>query len=182
MLVWSWKGRKEIKGINKYMAFDNNLAIILNISFHILTLTVSVFTILGIIKLVIFNRRIEQIKRKYFDVLVDNVIVVRIEYFRLMEDINFLSKFKESIPKLLTTNNKVAVQNDYDELEGIIFKKKRTVRKFTFSLAMIALALIGTVFGFLLKDFIFFGHGYYIFLVFMIVALTIGLFIIKFII
>ncbi|MCK9578761.1 hypothetical protein M0R01_04725 [bacterium] len=161
------------------MNFDNSWLFLLGIAFQVLVFIISLFTIWGIVKLIIFNRKIERIKKKYFDKIVDNVIVSRIEYFRLMEDFNFLNKFKEFIKKSLPASEEI--EDDYEKLKKTILSKKKTIRKFKISLLILGIIILIIFLGFLLKDFIFSGNSYCFFLFANIVFLTVSLFYIKFI-
>jgi len=163
------------------MNFDNIWLLRLSTSFQFLIFTIALFTFWGIIKLIFLSKKIEKIKAKYFNSLVHNIIVVRIEYFRLMEDINFLNEFKEDMSQLISTFGEDIIQKDFQTLKTAIIKKRKTIKKFILSLTIFGIATSLALVGFLLKDFIFHGNGFLIFLFSDIVFTILALFFIKFI-
>jgi hypothetical protein len=163
------------------MNFDNIWLLRLSTSFQFLTFSIALLTFWGIIKIVLLSKKIDSLKHKYFNHLVNNVVLVTREYLRLMEDDNFLDRFKDTIPMLIQVFGRKVVQNDFEELEAAIIKKRKTMNKFIWSLAMLGTAILVALTGLMLKDFIFYGNGFYIFLFIDIIVSTLLLFLIKFI-
>ncbi|MFA6252281.1 MAG: hypothetical protein WCX74_02685 [Candidatus Paceibacterota bacterium] len=163
------------------MNFDNIWLLRLSASFQFLILTIALFTFWGIIKLIFLSKKIEKLKARYFNYLVHNIIVVRIEYFRLMEDINFLNEFKEDMPQLISTFGEQVIQKDFQALKTAIIKKRKTIKKFILSLTILGISISLAIISFLLKDFVFYGNWFLIFLFFDIVFSIFALFFIKFI-
>jgi len=163
------------------MNFDNIWLFRLSVSFQLLTFSIVLLTFWGIIKIVLLSKRIEKLKHKYFNHLVNNVVLVTREYLYLMEDNNFLDRFKESIPRLIPSFGREVVQKDFETLEDAMIKKKKTINRFIWSLAMLGMAILVALAGLMLKDFIFYGNGFYIFLFIDIIISILLLFLIKFV-
>jgi len=163
------------------MILTNILLLSLNFSFQFLLLVIIIFTFWGIAKLIILSKRIEKLKNKYFNHLVNNIIVVRIEYLRLMEDINFLKKFKDVRHHLALDFGQEVIQRDFEALEQAIFEKRKTINRFIWSLAVLGVAIFTALAGLLVKDFIFLESGFYSFLIIDITISIIALILIKFV-
>lgn len=163
------------------MNFDNIWLFRVSASFQFLAFSIALLTFWGMIKLVLLSKKIEELKHKYFDHLVDNVVLVTREYLRLMEDASFLNRFKETIPQLIPIFGMGVVQRDFKKLENAIIRKRKTINKFIWSLVMLGMAVLIALAGLMLKDFIFYGNGFYIFLFADIIISILLLFLIKFV-